>query len=724
MLTPPNKALAERDAALPGLGLLLDPAALAAALGSSRVDLRHLRYKPGTSCTAAVLTDAGRWLRLRALTRERFADKGAAAAPLAPAPVAAMCIEAGSPADDRDVPGLRRLWPGRMRQKALAQLFGEGRLGTARLVPLSYRLGRRLVARLDHPDGAALLKVHTPGRFAQAQAGTVAAAMLGHAPMERCCARSFAVVTRWLPGETLSAANGVAGFAEAGSALASWHEGGPRLPFPRSRAEEIAMFQRALENAAALMPEMDARLGALSRRLVEAMAGTPADLGPIHGDFSADQVVVGPDGIHLIDWDRAGTGDRAADLGSALARLDADRITGRLSALAAHAAAEALLAGYAARRELPPAVEAQRLANLAGLVTEPFRRQAPDWPTEIASLAGELERGLDALNVPGTADAALPQLATLLSAAGAQTVLDAAGTGRLTASPRLLRHKPGRRALVELPTSSADGPRTWLAKARSKRPDHATPALHHALRRAGFDGRTGAPFGVPEMRAGPEGMRTCLMAHVSGRPLAEWQVPGADPAPFLAAGRALAALHACPVDPGRTWSAEEEVGVALRALDAAVARHPGAADLIEPLRARAIDFASAGRPSCQALLHRDFYPDQALVDDDRLWLIDLDLAARGDAQIDLGNMLAHLTEYAIRKFGNPHALAPQADAFLDGYAGAGGDWSEAGLYEMHAISLMRHLDICCRVPGRAQAFQQLLNHLSDVPIGLVNLDRP
>jgi len=206
MRMPPNEALAARDAALPGLGLLLDREALAEALGARAVELRHLRYKPGTSCAAAVVTDDGRWLRLRALTPERHAEKGSSG----PSALAAACIEAGSPAGDRDVPGLRRLWPERTRGKALARLFGEGRLATARLVPLSYRLGRRLVARLEHPDGAALLKVHAPGRFAQAQAGALAAAMAGHAPMERACGRSLSVVTRWLPGETLSAASGPA----------------------------------------------------------------------------------------------------------------------------------------------------------------------------------------------------------------------------------------------------------------------------------------------------------------------------------------------------------------------------------------------------------------------------------------------------------------------------------------------------------------------------------
>ncbi len=707
MLTPPNEALAARDPALPGLGLLLDADALASALGVARVDLQHLRYKPGTSCSAVVVTDEGPWLRLRGLTSARYAEKSASG----PAQLNAVCIEIGSPANDRLVPGLRRLWPEERRGKALTRLFGEGRLSTARLVPLSYRLGRRLVARLEHPDGDALLKVHNPGRFAQALAGALAAEVSGHGKLERACGERSAVATRWMPGATLSAARDTSGFSDAGAALACLHDSRLLLPFPRSRTDEITALQRVLDDARMLLPELAERLDTLSRRLAAALAGAPADPGPIHGDFSADQVVMGAAGVRLIDWDRAGTGDRAGDLGSALARLDAERVLDGLAPEASQAAAAALIEGYAAYRAPPAAVEVQRLAHLARLATEPFRRQLANWPDAILALLHEVEQGLAVLRPSAHADPALPQLATIISAAGAQALLDAAGAGRLAAPPRLLRHKPGRRALVEIVAQGSAGPRAWLAKTRAKRPDHATPALHHALRAAGFDGRTGAPFAVPEMRSGSEGLRTCLIERVEGLMLTDFLVPGADPAPFHAAGRALAALHFADIDPGRAWSIEDEATVALRALDAARERHPLSGPRIAPLQARAAALPQWLPPSSSVLLHRDFYPDQILVDGARIWLIDLDLAARGDAHVDLGNMLAHLTEHALRHHGDATALAEHAHAFLDGYAEGGGNWTENALDEMHAISLMRHLDICDRVTGRAHTFPAILRSL-------------
>jgi aminoglycoside phosphotransferase (APT) family kinase protein len=707
MLSPPNRVLAARDPALPGLGLLLDPEALARVLGTSAVTLRHLRYKPGTSCMAAAVTAEGNWLRLRALTPAHYAEKGYPG----DGATGAACLRAATPDGDKEVPGLRRFWPKDRRAKVQAEVFGESHLAQARLVPLSYRLGRRLVARLDHPLGGALLKLHAAARFAQAQAGALWGAVHGHGALLRACAVQMAVATRWQPGQMLTALDGPDGFAASGAALAGVHGASHALPFSRSRADEIAAVTRLLADATHLLPEAQARLAELARRLAGALAATPADPGPIHGDFSADQVVIAGGGPCLIDWDRAATGDRGADLGSALARLEADRLWDGVPAERAREAGQALLVGYAAHRALPASVETQRLAHLALLMCEPFRRQLPDWPEAIARLIGSIEQGLDRLDPPGPADRALPQLATLCDPGGAQALLDSAGAGRLTAPPRLARHKAGRRALVEITTETEAGPHRWLAKTRSKHPDHASPGLHRDLRAAGFDGSPDSAFGVPEVLPAPEGLRTFLMEHVPGSPLADWLVPGGDPAPFRATGRALAAFHAAAVDPGRGWHAADELAVADGALAAASDRHPGAADRIADLRRWAGTLSQAIPSGVSVLLHRDFHPDQALVDGDRIWLIDLDLAARGDRHVDLGNLLAHLTEYGIRRFGNPDALSPQAQTFLDGYAEAKGEWSGTSLEAMHALSLMRHLDICGRFADRAHVFPAILDAL-------------
>jgi aminoglycoside phosphotransferase (APT) family kinase protein len=201
------------------------------------------------------------------------------------------------------------------------------------------------------------------------------------------------------------------------------------------------------------------------------------------------------------------------------------------------------------------------------------------------------------------------------------------------------------------------------------------------------------------------------MEHVPGRPLADWLVPGEDTGPFRATGRALAAFHDAAVDPGRTWRGEDELAVADAALAAASDRRPEASERIADLRRWAASLARMIPAGPPVLIHRDFHPDQALVDGTRIWLIDLDLAALGDRHVDLGNLLAHITEYAIRRFGDPHALLAQARAFLDGYHKAGGRSSEDLLRAMHGLSLLRHVEISARFPDRAHASPAILAFL-------------
>ena len=67
-------------------------------------------------------------------------------------------------------------------------------------------------------------------------------------------------------------------------------------------------------------------------------------------------------------------------------------------------------------------------------------------------------------------------------------------------------------------------------------------------------------------------------------------------------------------------------------------------------------------------IHRDFYPDQVIVDGHRLYLLDFDLCCLGDPALDIGNFVGHLKEYALRQLGDPEALAEQEAALVERFA--------------------------------------------------------
>jgi len=131
-----------------------------------------------------------------------------------------------------------------------------------------------------------------------------------------------------------------------------------------------ALLQAAREAAAARLAEL-ARQG--------------ADYGLIHADVLRENVLAGPRGLALIDFDDAGWGFRMFDLGTAMVQnLDEPR---------AGAIATALMAGYAAVRPLPGTADdlvlftALRAFASAGWI---LSRTAPDDPRR----AGHTDRAL------------------------------------------------------------------------------------------------------------------------------------------------------------------------------------------------------------------------------------------------------------------------------------------------------------------------------------------
>lgn len=192
----------------------------------------------------------------------------------------------------------------------------------------------------------------------------------------------------------------------AGRALAALHA----VPGAQLRLEPVPEAGAELAVLAADLCQIDAGAGERMQRLVtavtEAISAGVWEVGTVHGDFSADQVLVdgqagGDSGLVLTDFDRIGTGPLAADLGMfAAAELLATSPQGAGAGAGAGASAAggpsttggdpdsstlpltaALIQGYAAARgQQPQAPERAWVARaLLTRVVEPFRAGEPDW---------------------------------------------------------------------------------------------------------------------------------------------------------------------------------------------------------------------------------------------------------------------------------------------------------------------------------------------------------
>ena len=251
-----------------------------------------------------------------------------------------------------------------------------------------------------------------------------------------------------------------------------------------------------------------------------------------------------------------------------------------------------------------------------------------------------------------------------------------------------MAHRPERRAVVR----RVDG-----AYVKVVRPEK-TAQVAQAARAAAVPG-----LRVPDVIGVDEAAGTVTTAALPGRTLHQLLVhasPQAVPA-ATALGRDLAVLHASPVPP-------------------AAAVHDGAAELAVLTRwEKLAGIHGVGRPveaPDRRLLqdagplvpvHRDLHDKQALVDGDgRVGLLDFDLAAAGEAALDLANLLVHLELRGLQGLASPALIRAVAEAVLEGYAPTAAVLARIPVYD--AATRRRLVAVYSFRPRQAAAARRLL----------------
>ena len=107
-------------------------------------------------------------------------------------------------------------------------------------------------------------------------------------------------------------------------------------------------------------------------------------------------------------------------------------------------------------------------------------------------------------------------------------------------------------------------------------------------------------------------------------------------------------------------------------------------------------------------IHRDFYSSQVIVDGARLWLIDFDCFCSGDPGLDVGNFVGHVTEQALREFGNAAALRDVERAMEDRFVELSGEQVRASVRAYKTLTLARHVYLSTQFPERRHTTQRLL----------------
>lgn len=756
MRSPADAALVAREPNLPGLALALDADALQrlvverAGFNIDRVEVCYLRYQPQTKCLAALRIKAGdevRWAYLKCYHRadaarwSKVAARGDSASGAGTGRIVwpELATELiWFPTDDR-IDHLGQLFDEAYRAALLTRICPAlPELTGGRLATLNYKPERRFVGALaDDGTTHAVVKIYTassfPAALLRARALRDAPWSLGPRLIGRSKRRNL-LVFRWQSGDVLAdhleAADAPALGASTGRMLAQLH-GTRGLALPvRTWLDELAAWDAARNFLTWVMPSSGRQLAELD----QCLRATPFDEGaervPVHGDFYAKQVLHHAGEIRLLDFDEAALGDPLSDLGNWCAKLEAAVLLGRLEAARRDELNAALLAGYgrASRTEALHAATALRL-----LVHAPhfFRAGGADWAENtraaLARAAGLLVVGRNPSNAvaptagvverPTPVDARMPLLELALDVRRVQPLLERAlawpaGTLQLDAA-ELRRHKPGRRGLIEYAGSrrDADGlvrPFRWLGKLRARGLDERTVRFARALWEQGFARAHPDAISIPEVIGCVPDLHLWLQRVERGQPLTRLLGTAQSLAACRRAAEALHKFQSSPVLPERRHGPREEMEILRRVLAGAATARPDLAAAIQELLAAA-EALAAGLPAGAATtIHRDFYPDQLLLDGVRVILLDLDLAAAGDPHLDAGNFLAHLTEHSLRFHGQPQELLDCERAFRECWLALTPHGHPLRLDAWYRLSLARHIGLSTLFPERGHTTEPLL----------------
>ncbi|MBE9190278.1 aminoglycoside phosphotransferase family protein [Gloeocapsopsis crepidinum LEGE 06123] len=427
-MLPADSSLIHRDAELSGLAVLLDVDALAAVLQAELPEINiqsirstYVRYKRGTNCLVAYeLNVAGTKVPIYAKAfganswnkLQKFRNRTSVPGSLG---IGRVILEAYGIAvcffpNDKNLKQLPQLVDQRTRKHLLDKMSATD-LCKTQLLNLRYKPERRYVGQLRTDTNIqAVLKAYTKEDFLQAKTNAQAfhsGTVLNVAPTLGYSDRDRLLAFKWIPQLPLHEAIAQPQFnydtiTLTGAALAEVHAQNPANLNILSRNAEAQSLLSIAADLSFIHPQIADLAQNLAQQFTEQLLSLPQLTIPIHGDFNAEQILLGENNVTFLDFDRAVRSDPAADLGSFVARLEYDKLRVNLPSYRLERIKEALLQSYQApfllnRIELYTAIALFRLA------CEPFRYREPNWDEKTVMILQQVETILQPLSTPQSA---------------------------------------------------------------------------------------------------------------------------------------------------------------------------------------------------------------------------------------------------------------------------------------------------------------------------------
>jgi thiamine kinase-like enzyme len=318
------------------------------------------------------------------------------------------------------------------------------------------------------------------------------------------------------------------------------------------------------------------------------------------------------------------------------------------------------------------------------------------------------------------ADAALPTVARALDPVAVKEAFKR-GLPRLSGdrgqvivkSIRVMRHKPGKRAVIEYDVRvEQGGVRTskavLIGKIRARRFGNEGFRLQQLLWDAGFQDDSQDHVSVPEAIGVLPDFRMWLQRKITGTVASELLHGNNGVELGRRIADAIHKLHCANMPADRSHTMADEVRIlreCLAKVSAARAEWKPRLDRVMT----ACDRLGASVPATEPCgIHRDFYPAQVIVKRSRLFLIDFDLYCLGDPALDVGNFIGHMTEESLRAHGDATALRDCEDALENRFLELSGEALRPALRAYTTLTLVRHIYLSTQFLERAHVTEQLI----------------
>jgi hypothetical protein len=224
----------------------------------------------------------------------------------------------------------------------------------------------------------------------------------------------------------------------------------------------------------------------------------------------------------------------------------------------------------------------------------------------------------------------------------------------------VIRYKPQKRCLIEY-HFQAEKPLVLIGKIRAKGTDIKSYKIQKQLWENDFNDHSSDRICVPE----PLGVIPQWHMWVQKKVLGKVAFSGLSTNKGIEISRKIAhvahKLHQVNLPCDRLHTITEELNILEQKLPQLCQDYPHWHSRIESLLNKCQTLAKIVTEHSLIGIHRDFYGDQIIIHNNYFYLLDLDLYCQGNPCLDIGNFIAHITEYSLRKFGKFDALKDRED---------------------------------------------------------------